>query len=79
MFNEWRCADNVHFQNTASLIWSLTGAAVRNYRVQTYTDSDHSMGANGASMEVYVLLWEFLMRGFGVDDKGSRGYVDRKR
>ncbi|KAJ3038694.1 hypothetical protein HK097_003092 [Rhizophlyctis rosea] len=71
--------DNVHFQNTASLIWSLTGARVRNYRVQTYTDSDHSMGANGANMEVYILLWEFLMKGFGVDDRGSRGDVRRRK
>ncbi|KAJ3037335.1 hypothetical protein HDV00_001760, partial [Rhizophlyctis rosea] len=70
--------DNVHFQNSASLIWSLTGAHVRNYRVQTYTDSDHSMSANDANPEVYVLLWDFLMSGFGVDDGGWRGVVSRR-
>jgi dipeptidyl aminopeptidase len=29
--------DNVHFQNSADLIWRLTGAGVRNYRVQVFT------------------------------------------
>ncbi|KAJ3021258.1 hypothetical protein HKX48_008887 [Thoreauomyces humboldtii] len=52
--------DNVHFQNSASLVYHLTGAHVRNYRVQFYTDSDHSMGANGANREVFILLWNFL-------------------
>ncbi|KAI8824407.1 dipeptidyl peptidase IV N-terminal region-domain-containing protein [Fimicolochytrium jonesii] len=53
--------DNVHFQNTASLIWKLTNARIRNYQVQVYTDSDHSMSAGGAPREVYVRLWNFLM------------------
>ncbi|KND00689.1 hypothetical protein, variant [Spizellomyces punctatus DAOM BR117] len=57
--------DNVHFQNTASLVWRLTGNGIRNYRVQVYTDSDHSMSAGGANREVYVLLWDFVMEAFG--------------
>ncbi|KAJ3283503.1 hypothetical protein HK104_010348 [Borealophlyctis nickersoniae] len=61
--------DNVHFQNTASLIWALTNSHIRKYRVQMYTDADHSMQAHGVGAgftEVYYLLWRFLMDGFGV-------------
>ncbi|KAI8593879.1 dipeptidyl peptidase IV N-terminal region-domain-containing protein [Geranomyces variabilis] len=58
--------DNVHFQNTASLVWRLTGAQVssHSYRVQIYTDSDHSIYANGASMAIYNLLWNFVNDAF---------------
>ncbi|TPX62178.1 hypothetical protein PhCBS80983_g00697 [Powellomyces hirtus] len=56
--------DNVHFQNTASLIWRLTGAHIRNYRVQIYTDSDHFIYANDANAEVYSLLWTFVHDAF---------------
>jgi dipeptidyl aminopeptidase B len=39
--------DNVHFQNSAHLVWKLTNAHVHKYRVQFFTDSDHSMSAGG--------------------------------
>ncbi|KAJ3088883.1 hypothetical protein HK102_007706 [Quaeritorhiza haematococci] len=58
--------DNVHFQNSADLVWHLTKQAVRNYRVQYYTDSDHSMGAGGASTEIYELLKNYLFEQFGL-------------
>ncbi|KAI8901724.1 dipeptidyl peptidase IV N-terminal region-domain-containing protein [Globomyces pollinis-pini] len=59
--------DNVHFQNSAALVWHLTGAGVGGYTVQYYTDSDHSMGANGARTAVYEMIEEFVCKGFNVD------------
>jgi dipeptidyl aminopeptidase len=56
--------DNVHFQNSADLIWRLTGAGVRGYRVQVFTDAAHSMDAGGASSQVYLLLRDFLFSNF---------------
>ncbi|KAI9005337.1 dipeptidyl peptidase IV N-terminal region-domain-containing protein [Gaertneriomyces semiglobifer] len=57
--------DNVHFQNTASLIYRLTSAHIRNYKVQVYTDGDHSMNAGGANKEVYYLLRDWIGEAFG--------------
>ncbi|KAI9094390.1 dipeptidyl peptidase IV N-terminal region-domain-containing protein [Phlyctochytrium arcticum] len=53
--------DNVHFQNSADLIWKLTAAQVHTYQVQVFTDSDHSISAGGAWQEVFVRLWRFIM------------------
>ncbi|KAJ3318823.1 hypothetical protein HDV06_007004 [Boothiomyces sp. JEL0866] len=61
--------DNVHFQNSARLVWKLTGAGVDSYTVQYYTDSDHSMGANGAQMQVYKLLTTFICSNFQMECK----------
>lgn len=58
--------DNVHFQNSASLIWHLTGAGVTDYTMQYYTDSDHSMGANGAQWAVYAKLEKYVCREFAM-------------
>lgn len=54
----------VHFQNSADLIWRLTGAGVRSYQVQVYTDSDHNIAAGGANPQVYRLLRDFLFQHF---------------
>ncbi|CAJ0843099.1 21971_t:CDS:2 [Entrophospora sp. SA101] len=43
--------DNVHFQNSLSLIDRFTLASVHNYRVQIYTDSDHSIQKHNANRE----------------------------
>ncbi|KAI8805787.1 dipeptidyl peptidase IV N-terminal region-domain-containing protein [Cladochytrium replicatum] len=59
--------DNVHFQNSASLVWLFTGDSVRNYRVQYFTDSDHSIYANGANGEVFSLLRRYIQESFGLD------------
>ncbi|KAJ3226629.1 hypothetical protein HK099_004510 [Clydaea vesicula] len=61
--------DNVHFQNSADLIWRLTKAGARNYRVQFFTDSDHNIDAGGANKEVYALLKNFLFDKFNVMEK----------
>ncbi|CAG8577125.1 2910_t:CDS:10 [Paraglomus occultum] len=60
-------SDNVHFQNTAHLIDKLTLASIHNYRVQIYTDSDHSINKNNANRELYYLLTDYLRRNFGSD------------
>jgi dipeptidyl aminopeptidase/acylaminoacyl peptidase len=52
--------DNVHFHHAANLVWKLTGAGVTSYRVQYYTDSDHSLAENGAQSQVYLLLKRFV-------------------
>jgi dipeptidyl aminopeptidase len=67
--------DNVHFQNSADLIWRLTGAGVRGYRVQVFTgmftgwgfylvDAAHSMSRGGAQSQVYLLIRDFLFSNF---------------
>ncbi|KAJ3110976.1 hypothetical protein HDU96_006105 [Phlyctochytrium bullatum] len=52
---------DVHFQNSAMLIYHLTQAHVRKYRSQVFTDSDHSINAGGANQEVYALLLDFML------------------
>ncbi len=54
----------MHFQNTADLVWHLTTGHVRDYQVQVYTDSDHSIAAGGANQEVYALIKRFLFDAF---------------
>jgi dipeptidyl aminopeptidase/acylaminoacyl peptidase len=56
--------DNVHFQNSAELVWKLTGAGVLNYTTFYFTDSDHSITANGARNVVYARIFQFLCREF---------------
>lgn len=45
--------DNVHFQNTLSLIDKLDMAGVENYDVHVYPDSDHSIFFHNAHKMVY--------------------------
>ncbi|KAI9326562.1 dipeptidyl peptidase IV N-terminal region-domain-containing protein [Zopfochytrium polystomum] len=52
--------DNVHFQNSAQLVWQFTQHHVRTYRSQFFPDSDHSISAGGAFQELQALLREFL-------------------
>lgn len=59
--------DNVHFQNTANLVWDLTGGGITDYKVQFFTDSNHSMDANGALEQVFKLLEKFICTNFHVD------------
>jgi dipeptidyl-peptidase-4 len=51
--------DNVHFQNTAQLVEALTNAEV-DYRVQFYTDKQHSLGGDVTHRHLYRLLTNFL-------------------
>jgi dipeptidyl aminopeptidase/acylaminoacyl peptidase len=61
--------DNVHFHNAAKLVWNLVGAGISSdqYRVQYFTDSDHSISANGAGTAVYGLIQKFLCDNFKVE------------
>ncbi|KAK9766567.1 Dipeptidyl peptidase 4 [Basidiobolus ranarum] len=56
--------DNVHFQNSAYLVDELTRNSVHNYRVQFFTDSDHSITKNNAHREIYSLLLDTLNNTF---------------
>ncbi|KAH6561437.1 hypothetical protein BASA50_005658 [Batrachochytrium salamandrivorans] len=61
--------DNVHFQNSALLVWRLTGANIShsNLRVQYYTDSDHSINDNGANPRVFNLLMSYACDAYKMD------------
>ncbi|KAK5174408.1 uncharacterized protein LTR77_001488 [Saxophila tyrrhenica] len=56
--------DNVHFQNTLSLLDKLDLAGVRNYDVHVFPDSDHSIYFHGANSVVYHKLSDFLVNSF---------------
>lgn len=58
--------DNVHFQNSAELVWHLTGAGIKDYTAQYYTDSDHSIYENGANSLVYGKMLTFLCDKWGL-------------
>ncbi|KAF9155773.1 hypothetical protein DFQ26_009632 [Actinomortierella ambigua] len=61
--------DNVHVQNTYSLIDRLTVAGNHRYKLHVFTDSDHSIRAHNANHEIYWRLSEFLYESIG-------GYVE---
>ncbi|KAL4933207.1 prolyl dipeptidyl peptidase DppIV [Aspergillus undulatus] len=54
--------DNVHFQNAAALVDTLIGDGVtpEQMQVQWFTDSDHSINYNGASVFLYRQLAQRL-------------------
>uniref|UniRef100_A0A093VBT5 T-complex protein 1 subunit delta n=2 Tax=Talaromyces marneffei PM1 TaxID=1077442 RepID=A0A093VBT5_TALMA len=56
--------DNVHFQNTLSLIDKLDMAGVENYDVHVYPDSDHSIYFHNAHKMVYDRLSSWLVTAF---------------
>jgi dipeptidyl aminopeptidase len=60
--------DNVHFQQTATLVNLLTENQVNPdlYEVQFYTDNDHSMGQHNAYLSIWRKLTGFLLRHFPV-------------
>lgn len=56
--------DNVHFQNTLSLLDKLDLAGVRNYDVHVFPDSDHSIYFHNANTMVYRRLSDWLVNAF---------------
>jgi dipeptidyl-peptidase-4 len=54
--------DNVHFQNSAVLVDTLTSARVgpKKMHVQWFTDSDHSINFHGANTLVYKQMARYL-------------------
>ena len=56
--------DNVHFQNTLSLLDKLDLANVRNYDVHVFPDSDHSIYFHRGNEVVYEKLRDWLINAF---------------
>lgn len=56
--------DNVHFQNTLSLLDKLDLANVRNYDVHVFPDSDHSIFFHNGNRVVYEKLRDWLVNAF---------------
>ena len=56
--------DNVHLQNTLTLLDDLDLAGVGNYDVHVWPDSDHSIYFHGANRLVYERLAGWLERAF---------------
>jgi len=56
--------DNVHFQNTLSLLDKLDLANVRNYDVHVFPDSDHSIFFHNGNRVVYGKLRDWLVNAF---------------
>ncbi|KAK3675615.1 hypothetical protein LTR78_004699 [Recurvomyces mirabilis] len=56
--------DNVHFQNTLSLLDKLDLANVRNYDVHVFPDSDHSIYFHNGNRVVYEKLRDWLINAF---------------
>lgn len=54
--------DNVHFQNSAVLVDTLTTAKVspKKFHVQWFTDSDHSINFHGATTLVYKQMARYF-------------------
>ena len=56
--------DNVHMQNTLTLLDKLDLAGVENYDVHFFPDSDHSIFFHNANRMVYDRLKDWLMNAF---------------
>lgn len=56
--------DNVHAQNTLTLIDKLDLAGVKNYDVHFFPDSDHGIYFHGANNVVFGKLSQFLVNAF---------------
>ncbi|KAK4540772.1 hypothetical protein LTR36_008849 [Oleoguttula mirabilis] len=56
--------DNVHFQNTLSLLDKLDLANVRNYDVHVFPDSDHSIFFHNGNRVVYEKLRDWVVNAF---------------
>ena len=56
--------DNVHIQNTLSLLDKLDQAGVRNYDMHVFPDSDHGIYFHGARSVVYHKLRDWLVNAF---------------
>ncbi|KAK2073154.1 hypothetical protein P8C59_007452 [Phyllachora maydis] len=56
--------DNVHFQNSLTLLDKLDQAGVENYDVHVFPDSDHSISFGNANRIVYDKLVNWLVNAF---------------
>lgn len=60
--------DNVHFQNSLTLLDKLDIAGVENYDVHVFPDSDHGIYFHGANR----MVWDKLRQVFLFDDLRNR-------
>ena len=65
--------DNVHMQNTLTLLDELDLAGIGNYDVHFWPDSDHSIYFHGANKLVYERLSAWLGRAFRGEFYGEKG------
>ncbi|KAH9429719.1 hypothetical protein MCOR02_009456 [Pyricularia oryzae] len=56
--------DNVHFQNSLTLLDKLDMGAVENYDVHVFPDSDHSIFFHNANKIIYDKLENWLVNAF---------------
>ena len=70
--------DNVHFQNTLSLIDNLDLSGVDKYDMMVYPDSHHSIAFHSANKMVYKRLSSWLIDKFGTR-RGNRWEDDADR
>jgi len=68
--------DNVHFQNSLTLLDALDLAGVENYDVHVFPDSDHGIYFHGANRVVWDKLSWWLVNAFnGVWEELAPGRV----
>jgi len=67
--------DNVHVQNSLSLMDRLTNDGIGNWDSQVFTDDDHSIVFHHGNKAVYWRLAEWLERWFGRKEVGGRVWV----
>ncbi|KAI4144703.1 MAG: hypothetical protein L6R39_004073 [Caloplaca ligustica] len=65
--------DNVHLQNTLTLLDQFDQAGVENYDVHVFPDSDHSIWFHGANKVVYDKLGTWLTNAFEGVWEGMEG------
>ncbi|KAF2750594.1 putative dipeptidyl-aminopeptidase B [Sporormia fimetaria CBS 119925] len=75
--------DNVHMQNTLTLLDKLDLAGVENYDVHVFPDSDHSIYFHGANRIVYDKLSSWLINAFNgewlrIQDAVPKAWVEGK-
>jgi len=64
--------DNVHIQNSLTLMDRLISSGIGNWDSQVFTDDDHSINFHGGNKAVYLRLTEWLERWFGRKEIGGR-------
>lgn len=65
--------DNVHMQNTLTLLDKLDLAGVENYDMHMFPDSDHSIYFHNANRMVYDRLRDWLVEAFNGEWEGRKG------
>ncbi|KAI9831363.1 MAG: hypothetical protein M1826_003536 [Phylliscum demangeonii] len=70
--------DNVHLQNSLSLLDKLDLAAVENYDVHLFPDSDHSIWFHNANRIVYDRLQNWLVNAFNGEWLRTRAAATRR-